>query len=298
MPYIRTTKPTKSDKYYIRQASKGYSTCIKGKPTDKDCDVLANCVGFADGFFNEYVGLGYEKYHLNCNAENFVERAIASGLSVVKNPVPGGVLVWQKGATLKASDGAGHVAGCTWVDNVDNPTQIKTSESGYGSKAFWTATRTNKNGKWGAGSGYSYRGCIVPPNYVKPTPAPIPTPEPTPAPTPKPEWPKSHTIQKGETLSGIAKKYYGSGDSTHYNFIAKANGISNPNKISVGKVLTIPEYKNESVSYKTHTVRKGENLSVIAKKYNTTWKKIYEDNKSVIGSNPNLVKPGQVLVIK
>ena len=65
MSYIRTTKPTKNDKYYIRKASGGYSSCIQGKPTDADCNVLANCVGFANGFFNEYVGLGYEKYHLN-----------------------------------------------------------------------------------------------------------------------------------------------------------------------------------------------------------------------------------------
>lgn len=185
MPYIRTVRPTKSDKYYIRQANGGYSSCIQGKPTDTQCNVLANCVGFACGFFNEYVGLGYEKYHLNCNAENFIERAIASGLSVIKNPVPGGILVWQKG-TLSASDGAGHVAGCTWVNDIDNPTQVKTSESGYGGSAFWTATRNKGNGNWGAGTGYTYRGCIVPPNYVKPQPT---VDQPV---TPKDEWPKHH----------------------------------------------------------------------------------------------------------
>lgn len=47
-----------------------------------------------------------------------------------------------------------------------------------------------------------------------------------------------------------------------------------------------------------YTVKKDDNLSKIAEKYNTTWQKIYEDNKSVIGSNPNLIKPGQVLNIK
>ena len=44
-------------------------------------------------------------------------------------------------------------------------------------------------------------------------------------------------------------------------------------------------------------VKKGDNLSKIAKKYNTTWKKIYEKNKDVIGSNPNLIYPGQILKI-
>ena len=48
----------------------------------------------------------------------------------------------------------------------------------------------------------------------------------------------------------------------------------------------------------TYTVKKGDNLSKIAQKYNTTWQKIYEDNKSVIGSNPHIIKEGQVLKIK
>ena len=47
----------------------------------------------------------------------------------------------------------------------------------------------------------------------------------------------------------------------------------------------------------TYTVQKGDNLTKIANKYNTTWQKIYEDNKDVIGSDPNLIKVGQVLNI-
>ena len=47
-----------------------------------------------------------------------------------------------------------------------------------------------------------------------------------------------------------------------------------------------------------YTVKAGDNLTSIAKKYNTTWQKIYNDNKSVIGSNPNIIKAGQVLTIK
>ena len=48
----------------------------------------------------------------------------------------------------------------------------------------------------------------------------------------------------------------------------------------------------------TYVVKKGDNLSKIAKKYKTTWQKIYNDNKKVIGKNPNLIKVGQKLVIK
>ena len=38
----RTTKPEAGNKYYITKAKGGYSNAVQGKPTDKDCDVLAN----------------------------------------------------------------------------------------------------------------------------------------------------------------------------------------------------------------------------------------------------------------
>lgn len=173
---IRTTRPTSGNKYFITKRSGGYSTCIKGKPTDKQCDVLSNCVGYACGAFNEELNLGYEKYHLNCNAENFIERAIASGLSVISKPVVGSIICWQKGNTLSESDGAGHVAIVTEV--IDSNT-IRTAESGYGnSNPFWITTRKNNNGRWGLNSNYKLRGFIVNPNYPYNPPTP-PTPTPS-----------------------------------------------------------------------------------------------------------------------
>lgn len=49
----------------------------------------------------------------------------------------------------------------------------------------------------------------------------------------------------------------------------------------------------------TYTVKKGDCLSAIARRMtgSASWKKLYEANKSVIGSNPNMIKPGQVLTI-
>lgn len=173
---IRTTRPTAGNKYFIRKANGGYSTCIQGKPTDSQCNVLANCVGYACGAYNEELGLGYEKYHLNCNAENFIERAIASGLSVVSKPVVGSILCWEGVGSL-----AGHVA---IVIEVINDNCIRTAESGYGSsRPFWITTRYNNNGRWGLNSNYRPRGFIVNPNYPY-NPAPKPEPTPTPAPTP------------------------------------------------------------------------------------------------------------------
>ena len=45
-----------------------------------------------------------------------------------------------------------------------------------------------------------------------------------------------------------------------------------------------------------YTVRKGDTLSGIAKKLGIpNWRTLYEQNKSVIGKNYNLIKPGQKL---
>lgn len=49
---------------------------------------------------------------------------------------------------------------------------------------------------------------------------------------------KYYTIQKEDTLWGIAKKFYGNG--SRYQEIAKANNIANPNVISVGQRIIIP----------------------------------------------------------
>ena len=47
-----------------------------------------------------------------------------------------------------------------------------------------------------------------------------------------------------------------------------------------------------------YIVQDGDNLSKIANKYGTSWQKIYNDNKELIGDNPNLIIPGQKLIIK
>ena len=156
---MRTTKPS-NNKYYIRLADGGYNGAIQGKPTDSTANVLSNCVGYANGRFNEIIGEGKCKYQLTCNAENFIERAKELGLKISKVPVVGGVMVWQRGATLSNKDGAGHVA---IVEKIIDSNTIYTSESAWGGKAFYNATRSNSNGRWGIGSAYKFRGCIINP---------------------------------------------------------------------------------------------------------------------------------------
>lgn len=308
---IRTSLPGKGDsriKFYNNGNNGGYSWCINGNPTNSVCNVTANCVGWACSRFNEIIdiikGGGFQYKTLCCNAENFIERAIAAGLSVSSQPTLGGIMVWQKGATLSGSDGAGHVA---IVERIDSSNQVYTSESGYGGSYFWNSTRTNSNGRWGLGSGYTFRGCIVNPAVGKVT-TPEPTPTPAPQPTPAPANQKFNIGEKVVINGGLY---------TNSNAASPVGTVSN-------KVTTITRYAagakhpynttgdlgwmdESSISkyseptpqptQRTYTVQRGDNLSKIAQRYGTTWQKIYNDNKAIIGSNPNLIYPGQVLVI-
>ena len=68
-------------------------------------------------------------------------------------------------------------------------------------------------------------------------PAPAAEPEPAPAPPPPPA-PRTYTVVSGDTLWAISERFYG--DGSKYQVIADASGISNPDLIYPGQVLTIP----------------------------------------------------------
>lgn len=154
----RTGRPT-GGIFYNNGNNKGASWCVNGNPTDSRCNVLSNCVGYACGRFNEIIGSMRYKT-LCCNAENFIERAKAAGLKISNVPTLGGIMVWQKGATLNGYDGAGHVE---VVERIDSSNQIYTSASNWGGTTFYNAIRNNSNGRWGLAAGYSFRGCIINP---------------------------------------------------------------------------------------------------------------------------------------
>lgn len=166
--FVRNYKPSKN-KNFMTTGSGGWNTCIKGYPNDPNANVLANCVGYASGRFNEIIneargttGCAYKT--LNCNAENFIERAKAAGLKTGSTPRVGAIGCAMKGSTLNGGDGAGHV----WiVERVNSANSTYTSESGYGSTAFWNQTRTNSNGRWGLGSAYKFRAFIYLPDDVQ-----------------------------------------------------------------------------------------------------------------------------------
>ncbi len=133
----RLTRPESGNKYYIRKASGGYSTAIKGSPTDSACDVLANCVGYAFGRFHEIAKRPQMDLFDPVNAENIFANAQKHGLKTGSMPKLGALIVWQKGATLGSADGAGHVA---VVEQILGGGRIVTSESGWGAKSpFWVS---------------------------------------------------------------------------------------------------------------------------------------------------------------
>lgn len=176
---MRTSKPS-GNKNFITTSSGGWNTCIKGYPMDSGANVLANCVGYASGRFNEIINIardttGCTYKTLNCNAVGFKERAEAAGLKTGSTPRRGAIMCWGK------EGGAGHVA---IVEKVNSNSSVYTSESGYGSTAFWNQTRTNSNGKWGVGNGYYFRCFIYLPDDVQKLIDGTPGPEPTPTPTP------------------------------------------------------------------------------------------------------------------
>ena len=105
-----------------------------------------------------------------------------------------------------------------------------------------------------------------------------------------------YTIQRGDTLSKIARAY-----NVSVSHIVELNDISNPNLIYPGEKIRITESDvttlrpiNQNTYYSTYTVRRGDNLSKIAKRFGVTVNHLVTTNNI---QNPNLIFPGQILII-
>jgi nucleoid-associated protein YgaU len=80
---------------------------------------------------------------------------------------------------------------------------------------------------------------VVPAAAEEPAPAPAAAPAPPPPPPPPPPpAARTYTVVSGDTLWAISERFYG--DGSKYQRIADASGISNPDLIHPGQVLTIP----------------------------------------------------------
>ena len=101
-----------------------------------------------------------------------------------------------------------------------------------------------------------------------------------------------HVVKKGDTLSSISKKY-----SIKKESIIKINKLLDENYIFIGQNLKIVENsipKNSNKDY-YHEIKKGENLTEIANKYNLSLSKLVEINSI---KNQNILQAGSKLKLK
>ena len=94
----------------------------------------------------------------------------------------------------------------------------------------------------------------------------------------------TYTVQKGDSLYQIAKKY-----NTTTDKLKRLNNLTS-NLLSIGQPLKVPTSNGE---YTLYTVVKGDSLYQIAKKYNTT----VNDIKSINNLTSNTLSIGQKLKI-
>lgn len=103
----------------------------------------------------------------------------------------------------------------------------------------------------------------------------------------------NYTVKKGDSLYAIARVY-----KTTVQEIQKLNNLKS-NTLSIGQVLKIPENYVDDASadlptYINYTVKKGDSLYSIAKKYGITTDTIIKDN----ALKNNLLSIGQNLKIR
>ena len=104
-----------------------------------------------------------------------------------------------------------------------------------------------------------------------------------------------YTVQRGDTLSKIAREY-----NVTVAHIVELNDISNPNLIYPGEKLRITESDVTNLSpipknnYSTYTVRRGDTLSGIAKRFGISVNYLVSVNNI---QNPNLIFSGQILIV-
>ncbi len=97
-----------------------------------------------------------------------------------------------------------------------------------------------------------------------------------------------HIVRRGESLYSISRRY-----RVRLSDLIRDNSINNPSKIRPGKKLLVAKRKSSSRA-RYHTVRRGENLHKIARRYRVRASKIASANNI---SNPSRIKAGQRLVI-
>lgn len=98
-----------------------------------------------------------------------------------------------------------------------------------------------------------------------------------------------YIVKSGDTLAKIAIMF-----QTTVQTLAKDNNIKNINRIYVGQKLIVRSSCHYDCGHRLYTVRRGDTLWSIAKRYNTSIANIVRLNRI---QNPNNIKPGQMFRI-
>ena len=96
-----------------------------------------------------------------------------------------------------------------------------------------------------------------------------------------------YTVKSGDSLWSIAKKYGITVDD-----LKNANNLTS-NLLNIGQKLIIPSGEEENVEYTTYTVKSGDTLYSIAKKYNLTMQELINFNNL----SSTLLSVGQILKV-
>ena len=107
--------------------------------------------------------------------------------------------------------------------------------------------------------------------------------------TPEPNDVIRYVVKKGDTLSAIAKQH-----GITLQRLISYNHVTDPDRIYPGEVIDIPHGENVS-AMRFYTVKPGDTLSGIAKKHQTTVKKLQQLNKI---KDPDQIYPGQIIQIR
>lgn len=119
-----------------------------------------------------------------------------------------------------------------------------------------------------------------------PAPRPVPPPKPSPTPVPHPV-PGYYTVQRGDTLSGIAARY-----GTTVAELCSINHISNANYIVVGQKIYVASARKLPPTHPSYVVvRAGQTLSQIAAANRESLGTLEAKNPQI--KNPNLIFPGE-----
>lgn len=243
------------------------------------------------GVFDEYTDLYIDGKKLTLN-DDYRAEAGSTRITIVAKALPKSEGVHTIGVEFRKDKNQRVVSAAAQNYKVEKKKPSSGSSSGNSGSS---------SGNSGGSSGNGSRPATPTPN-PDPAPSPDPTPTPTPTPTPGPDpAPKpvrkdlanasKYTVKAGDTLRSIAKKFYGRSGKWEKIYEANKDQIPASRKLKKGMTLQIPALN--------YTVKKGDNIKSIAKKYfgaRSKWKLIYQVNKDVIPTSKQL-KAGTKLVL-